>query len=256
MATDPLTLEQICATGWPGLQSRRWGDWHGRYGNGFTSRANSVLVVGPPDRDLPEAVDTASRWYADFGLRLKFQIPTGVAVPDSIRATDARLQHDGWRCGDQVSVQTAGIDDALAHCAARPDLTVSVAESPDPHWLASYLYRGAPLGPEAIPVLTAGPAPVFLSVARDDKVVGVGRGVITDGWLGVTAVTVAESARRSGIGTAVMAGLLSWGRTRTAHSVYLQVDRANTVARAMYAGLGFAEHHGYHYLLAPEPPTN
>src|SRR3712207_7331084 len=35
----------------------------------------------------------------------------------------------------------------------------------------------------------------------------VARGVVTDGWLGVTAVTVAEEHRRRGLATAVMGAL-------------------------------------------------
>lgn len=256
MPIDVLSLERICSDGWPGTCSRTDGDWITRYGNGFTSRANSVLVLGSPDAELPDALRGVTDWYARFGAVPKFQIPTGPGLPDAVAGIDGWLQRGGWTVGDRVSVQTAAIADVLTRCPDRPDLRLSPADSPGAGWLSGYHYRGRPLGPDAVPVLTAGPAPVFLSVHRGDDQVGVGRGVVTQGWLGITAVTVAASARRSGVGTAVMAGLLSWGRDRGAHSVYLQVDRANPVALAMYARLGFTEHHGYHYLLPPEPSAS
>ncbi|WP_051265007.1 GNAT family N-acetyltransferase [Nakamurella lactea] len=249
MPTDILNLERICAAGWPGLRSRSWSDWHARFGNGFTSRANSVLVLGSPGCDLPDAVAAVDRWYAGFDRRPIYQLPTGPGLPAEVTAVDGALRVSGLRVGDRVSVQTAAIDAVLPRCTPRPELTASVSAAPAPAWLASYLYRGKPLPPTAVQVLTAGPDPAFLSLRRGDQVVGVGRGVVVDGWLGVTAVTVAESARRSGIGTEVMAALLRWGRSNAAHSVYLQVDRANEAALALYAGLGFTEHHGYHYLL-------
>ena len=49
----------------------------------------------------------------------------------------------------------------------------------------------------------------------------------TDGWLGVTAVTVAEEHRRQGLATAVMAALQGWAAGRGAASVYLQVVGSN-----------------------------
>jgi ribosomal protein S18 acetylase RimI-like enzyme len=71
--------------------------------------------------------------------------------------------------------------------------------------------------------------------------------VLTDGWLGVTAVTVAEEHRRRGLATAVMAALQRWAGERGAHSVYLQVTAGNAPARALYRRAGFIEHHRYHY---------
>lgn len=167
------------------------------------------------------------------------------------------------------TVQTAAIDQVLATIATRPGsvagepvsvagqpaspsaTTVSVATDPGSQWLAGYRYRGRPLPLAAVPVLRAGPDPAFLTVYRNSVAVGVGRGIVVRGWLGITAVTVAESARRAGVATMLMQSLLQWGRDRGAHSVYLQVDRANPVALAMYEQQGFTEHHGYHYLLAP-----
>ena len=46
----------------------------------------------------------------------------------------------------------------------------------------------------------------------------VARGVLVDGWLCVTAVTVDERYRRRGLATAVMAGLGAWARERGGHS--------------------------------------
>ena len=81
----------------------------------------------------------------------------------------------------------------------------------------------------------------------------VARGVVVDGWLCVTAVTVDERYRRLGLATAVMAGLGAWARDRGARSCLLQVAGANTPALALYDRLGFTEHHRYHYRQGPDP---
>jgi ribosomal protein S18 acetylase RimI-like enzyme len=81
----------------------------------------------------------------------------------------------------------------------------------------------------------------------------VARGVLVEDWLVVTAVTVAEQARRRGLGTAVMAALGEWARDRGGRSCLLQVVETNGPALALYERLGFTEHHRYHYRLAPAP---
>ncbi len=98
------------------------------------------------------------------------------------------------------------------------------------------------IGMAAVRLLPA-PAPVA----------AVARGVLVDGWLCVTAVTVDESLRRKGLATAVMAALGSWARDRDGRSCLLKVAGGNAPALALYAGLGFTEHHRYHYRLGPEP---
>jgi N-acetylglutamate synthase len=79
----------------------------------------------------------------------------------------------------------------------------------------------------------------------------VARGVVTDDWLGVAAVTVEERYRRRGLATAVMAALQRWGADRGAHWVYLQVPASKAPARALYRRTGLIEHHRYHYRYAP-----
>jgi len=235
-----VELELLAARGWPGLEEHGLGDWLLRAGNGFTGRANSVLVVGAPDRPLAEAVDAVARWYDDRGLQ-----PCAMLPGIQSRSADAAFAAAGWASDGDVLVLTAPIA-----AAAPPAVPVDLSPAPDEAWLTGYRYRGAALPAGALEVLTAGEDVVFASVRLDPEpapLAAVARGALTDGWLGVTAVTVAEEHRRQGLATAVMSALTGWAAERGASSTYLQVAADNTAARALYRRAGFIEHHRYHY---------
>jgi ribosomal protein S18 acetylase RimI-like enzyme len=245
-AVIPSDLERLAARSWRGLEEERFGDWLLRASGGFTGRANSVLVVGDPPGDLPGAVDTVTRWYARRGLRPRAQVPT----PGAERA-DAAFAAAGWTRDEDNLVLTAPLSGW-----APAQVEVGLAPTPDDAWLAGYRYRGTPLPPVAAAVLVSADDPVFASVRLDPApapLAAVARGVVVDGWLCVTAVTVDERCRRRGLATAVMAGLGAWGRERGGHSCLLQVAGGNAPALALYERLGFTEHHRYHYRQAAGP---
>lgn len=239
-----VDLELVAARGWPGLETGRLGDWLLRAGGGFTGRANSALVVGDPGTALPAAVDTVAGWYDVRGLRPCAQLPGRQA-----RSADAAFADAGWERDTDVLVLTAPL--AAPPPAAVP---VELARTPDDAWLTGYRYRGTELPPVARQVLTSAEDVVFAAVRPAPPpapLAAVGRGVLTDGWLGVTAVTVDEQYRRQGLATAVMGALQRWAAERAAHSVYLQVVADNAPALALYRRAGFIEHHRYHYRRRP-----
>lgn len=243
---SPADLERLAARSWRGLEEERFGDWLLRASGGFTGRANSVLVVGEPPEQLPDAVRTVTRWYERHGLRPMAQVP----LPGAETA-DAAFAAAGWDTVEDVLVLTA----ALAGWPD-PQVRVDLAPEPDDAWLAGYRYRGTPLPPVAREVLVNTDEPVFAAVRLDPApapLAAVARGAAVDDWLCVTAVTVEERYRRRGLATAVMAGLGCWGRERGARSCLLQVVETNAPALALYQGLGFTEHHRYHYRLGAEP---
>ena len=222
-------LERLAARGWRAVAEDAPGNWLLRAGGGFTGRANSVLVVGDPGMPLPDAVDAVGRWYDDRGLEPCAALP-GVQS----RAADAAFAAAGWERGGDVPVR--------------------LSPGPGDAWLAGYRPHGAALPPVAREILTNAADVVFASVPADAEPAppaAVARGALTDGWLGVTAVTVGEEHRRRGLATAVMLALQRWAAEPGAHSVHLQVAAENTAARSLYRRAGFIEHHRYHYRRRP-----
>lgn len=246
-ATDGVgvaELERLAARTWRGLEEEPFGDWLLRAGGGFTGRANSVLAVGDPPGPLPDAITAVARWYRARRLPPRAQVP----LPGA-EAADEAFAAAGWTTPEDVLVLTsplAGWSD--------PQVPVDLLPSPDDAWLAAYRYRGSPLPPVAVEILTRADDPVFAAVRAAPAPAppaAVARGVVDGDWLVVTAVTVDEAYRRRGLATAVMAGLGTWARGRGASACVLQVAAANEAGLALYARLGFTEHHRYRYRLAP-----
>ncbi|HVL97245.1 MAG TPA: GNAT family N-acetyltransferase [Solirubrobacteraceae bacterium] len=68
-----------------------------------------------------------------------------------------------------------------------------------------------------------------------------------DCWL--EDLFVAEAARGSGLGRAMVEAAVERARTRGCRRIELDVDDANTPARALYESLGFAEKNGGNALM-------
>ena len=80
-----------------------------------------------------------------------------------------------------------------------------------------------------------------------------GRAAVTAGpdgthWVGLSAVHVAEEARRRGLARELCSALLAWGGEHGATRAYVQVLTGNTAAIKLYESMGFVVHHRSRYL--------
>jgi len=180
-----------------------------------------------------------------------------IAVPfppgqPSASELDRVLAGLGWAIrADAAIVMTAGAEDVAALASTAGFAEVELDAEPDDAWLARYHYRGQQLPPVAIKLLTSAPWQAFGSVRSGGKTVAIGRVAHAGDWAGLTAIEVDPGFRRQGLGAAVTCALAAAAARRGASGIYLQVTDGNAGARALYRRLGFADHHGYHYRVAP-----
>jgi ribosomal protein S18 acetylase RimI-like enzyme len=71
----------------------------------------------------------------------------------------------------------------------------------------------------------------------------------------VFCMATEPAARRRGVARAVLGALAEWSQQQAARGLYLQVERDNTAAQALYASLGFSRSHGYHFRIASAAPA-
>jgi len=248
MAVSIGDLEAIAAMGWRAPEEEWLGGWLLRTAQGFTGRANSALAAQDPGIPLAEAIRAVHRWYAERKLPAMVAVPYPLGRPGD-SGTDRHLGQQGWsiRAGPAV-VMTATVAEVAR---ARPAEEVDLRPEPSQAWLDQYHHRGQRLPPIARQLMVSAPFQAFASIRRDGAIVAIGRVAVADGWGGLTAVEVHPGHRRTGLATAITAALAAAAAVQGAASLYLQVAEGNRAARALYARAGFAEHHGYHYRVAP-----
>lgn len=250
MAISIRDLEEAAAGGWRAPEEVRLGSWLLRAGGGFTGRANSALAAGDPGMPLADALAEVSRWYAARGLPAMVSVAYPIGDPQA-SPVDRFLAGLGWPARSGAATVMTAASAAVADAMADPAVRVDLDAEPDEPWLARYRFRGRPLPPIARRLLLSAPWQRFASVREAGRTIAVGRVAVSDGWAGLTAVEVDPAHRRRGLGRAITGALAAAAANRAAN-LYLQVLDDNSIARTLYRQAGFADHHGYHYRVAPD----
>jgi N-acetylglutamate synthase len=244
-------LEHAAAAGWRACEEARLGGWLLRAAEGFTGRANSALAAGHPGLPLAAAIGKVCSWYSERGLPPMIAVPYPSGQPPA-SDLDCALATCGWTVqAGAATVMTADAEVVAARAGTARPAAVQIDDEPDAAWLARYHYRGKQLPPVAIKLLTSAPWQAFGSVRSGGETVAIGRVAHAGDWAGLTAIEVDPRFRRQGLGTVVTRALAAAAARRGASNIYLQVTDDNAGARALYRRLGFADHHGYHYRVAP-----
>ncbi|SKR17273.1 putative acetyltransferase [Mycobacteroides abscessus subsp. abscessus] len=220
---DIRSMQQAAALAWPGLEHQWLDGWFVRASDGHTRRANSAV---PLDHSASSrALGELDAWYTERGL------PTLLCLPD-------RLIHppDDLATSDETVVMVRDLDNAG---------TDTLPAEPSADWLALH----GDNHPLVVPVLTAVVDGTlgFAAVASEGSTAAIARGAVTENWLGISAVRVAENQRRRGLAAQVCDILLGWGAALGARRAYVQVRADNAAALALYPTLGFTEQHRYRY---------
>ncbi|MAS56723.1 MAG: hypothetical protein CMJ44_19235 [Pimelobacter sp.] len=207
----------------PDLVTTPLGSWVLRDSPSATARrAHSVLAFGPSGVD-----DDVERVLAHY------ERPIAAVLSGS--AEHERLLGLGW--GPE-----SNDGDTLFQVAGLAQVSRALRKL--------RLRDGRPAGPD---VVVEDAVPGSWASARLGDVAR-GYAGFGDDWVGFGGIEVAASARRRGLGLAVMAALVEWGAELGATTAYLQVLDGNGPALGLYEKLGFRTHHRYCYL-SPAPSS-
>jgi RimJ/RimL family protein N-acetyltransferase len=219
-------LEHAAGRGWPGTEHQWMDGWLLRFGGGHTRRANSAIPleawVSPAT--VPAIID----WYA-----ARDAVPL-MAVPDRLYRLPAGMPTDGENA---VLVGPVG--------PFRPEPNTVISPRPDEAWRAVDA-RGVP---DDVLMATIDGDVAFATLPG----LAVARGAVTEApdgtrWVGLSAVHVAEHARRRGHARSICQALLNWGHEHGATQAYAQVLIDNHAATDLYRAMGFVTQHHVRYV--------
>ena len=237
------TLERCAFDAWPAEEVEALSGWRLRAMRGVSRRANSVWTFeGALDGSLEERIERVEAWYAARGLAPTFQV-TKRSRPEGL---DALLAQRGYAVDAPVSIQVARTDDVLA----RGGDSALVERTCVPEWFEISAHRGrfAKVAGTYRGLLDRiGSSGRFALARIDGQPAAVGLGVVSARWMGVFSMLTLPSARRRGAAGAVLRGLAATAREEGIDALYLQVERDNAAAIALYAAASFRELYGYHY---------
>lgn len=223
---DIRNLEHAAALAWPGTEHEWLDGWFLRRG-AATRRANSAV---PLRFTSHSEIVAAARWYAERGA------PALISAPDRL-----------FRIPEGIPTDAENLVMATEISSATGSARIQVSARPDDRWLELY-QRDVP-----VDILTAVvDGEVGFGSLSDAAVGRVALTEAPDGtrWAGISAVRVAESARRQGLARTLCTGLLHWAQQRGATRTYVQVVVENTGARTLYESMGFWVHHRSRYVRA------
>jgi len=238
-----LRLEEAALTAWPAAAEILYDGWLLRFADGYTKRANSVNALYPSTLDLDLKISRCEAVYAERNLPVIFRI-TPHSQPDGL---DERLEQRGYKIIDRTLVITGSFNAQAEELISPFEIrSVSLLE-----WLDAYTRLRAPSVEQLAlqrGIVTRMPTPLCSVLGfQEGAPVGYGLGVIDSELIGIFGLYVAPTARRSGLGKAMLRWVYQWAQSREATKAYLQVEADNDPALRLYRGMGLIESYSYWY---------
>jgi N-acetylglutamate synthase len=241
-----LEIEEAAFRAWPALEVAELSGWRLRFTRGVTRRANSVWPNGwQGDTPLVERVEVVEAFAAARGIAPSFQLTSAAKPPE----LDALLEERGYAFDTPVIVKMRALS-PLQHEERGLEVQATVEPRPNAEWLTVAVDRGRYAGVRDVflgILARIGDRGGFALVRSGNEPIAIGLGVVDGAWLGIFGMLTVPEARRRGAARAILGALARWGANRGATRAYLQVERDNAPARALYETLGFVPAYDYHY---------
>ena len=237
-------LERATLQAWPAARRETRFGWEFCATSRCSGRVNAVWPLAWTDEvTIAQAIDEAIAWCSAHGITACFKLADGAVAPPELAAVlDAR----GFSPRTETLVMTLALAGQARGAKGRaelldtPDETIWTPMRESAPSLEDFAER------QAI-VARIGAPRVFAHASIEGRPAAIGMGVFSDDLLGLFLMRTAPDARRRGLARDIVGALLDWGVERGASRAYLQVERSNAGAVALYESAGFETAYRYWY---------
>lgn len=246
MSNLPLIrrLEAVGFRAWPASSVVYDGSWQIRLtGSHPSKRINCVVPLDPSDHgNCAIRLEKARKRFEDYGRPLIVRETTLMPVP----VRDFMLE-DGWEVFEEVRVMTADLTGM--------ELPETMAHLPS-HDIGRFVEASLKVSGDdvslrpAIAEIVSSIKPT-LGLFIKEEVEGEPQATVIcvqdNDLAGILSLDVAQSDRRTGMGTQILTSALRWARISGAKNAWLQVVSTNDPAIALYEKFGFSDAYTYRY---------
>ncbi len=237
-------LEAVSFRSFPATTTYFNGSWAVRLTAGLPAkRLNSVNPLDPFDTwNIKQRLNRELQRFGSFGRPMVFRL-----TPLAPKTLSDHLFASGWNSFDESIVMTLNL--------AQIDLSDAVIRLPFKDtglWVDAVLELGNQekfLKPGKVEVIKAIEAETGLFILKDAN--GIPRcalrAVLDNEMLGLFSLATSQQSQRKGLAKSLMRSALSWARQQGAKTAWLQVEKSNMPAIALYRHLGFQTAYSYVY---------
>ncbi len=241
-------IESAAFSAWPSTLSTDILGWRLRLDRGYTLRANSLNATEHSQMLSDTDLYAIEAQFRHRGLAPVVRLTSCSAVPEA----DAWLALRGYGYSGLSRVMTRALSDVDGEDADERAWAGSAAPWLDAFRTLSHKSDDDHLA--HLGILQRIEHPVAWAVQAPTQVpVCCGIGVLVDRHLGLFDIATHAGHQRQGLAQQLCRSILTWGRSRDAHTAFLQVVATNTNAIRVYERLGFKIAYSYWYRVRAMP---
>ena len=232
-------IEKAALWSWPPERTSSINDWLLRSSSDISNRTNSASILAlSVYADPAKTIAEVENWYRDQGKAPCFQL----IAAELSKGVDGLLADRGYQLITPSTVMLrpaqSSVADETIDLLTRPTATIMNVLS-DPGWSPETSMNRAAL------FRRIHKPHVFAVRTVDGEPISGGLCVVDADIAGIFAMRTVNTQRGRGHAKAILARLLDWSARMGAQKHYLQVERDNEPAIALYRSEGFED--AYHY---------